>query len=140
MKIFELDWGNWELGKTFLFSHENKSEKQFKADVNSLIKKYWTEYVEKEEGWIGLEGIIEYIVPLLVTEFGYQQTQHKIDGCYFFFGDSIILDKHHDDKQFFKIIGKENWDLAIAKNELINKRLNEEYEYLIEKSNKTYIR
>ena len=122
MKIYELYWSWYEDYIHFTFCHpENKSEEEFKADVDSLMIKYGEDYLESEESWAGANGWVEYIVPKM-KELGYETPTQTTYG---FWGAYIIESKADDDKKFGDVVGKELLEKAIKHNKKIKEEMHE---------------
>lgn len=111
-KLFELEWRWHEDWSCYLFTHPNKTRKQFKADVISLLVKYGRDYLESETGWAGANEWINFIVDKM-PELGYQPiTPTNVN----FFGSYIIEGDGEDDEQWGEVVGEDLLQEAILHN------------------------
>lgn len=107
--VFELAWTWWEQESSYLFIHLDKTEKQFKEDVEMLLVKYGDEYINSEESWVGANNWIAYVAKKM-EELGYELFQ-PVRVSYF--GAYIIKE---EDKDWKKVIGKKLFDKSVARN------------------------
>lgn len=121
MKIYELAWAWYEDFEPHIFLHsEDKTEAEFKADVQSLFRKYGDEYLSQNEGWAGANGLVDYIIPKM-AELGY--TRPEKVSCSFF-GNFIIKEEDRsDDEEFIELAGEEFFKKAIEHNNQVGRRL-----------------
>lgn len=132
-KVFKLQWQDWEVTYTYLFSHPNpqQTQEQFISDINTLLEKYGKEYIDQETSWISAYHWIEFIIPLLSKEYGYQQIQTldaTYSGFYIIREDDIARYTDPSDpycKLFGNAVGLTLLEYAAKKNILINNKLNE---------------
>lgn len=116
MKLFELYWIWYEEHSYWLFTHPNKTKKQFEADVKMLLREYGNDYLKEEDSWAGARGWIELIAEKLPV-IGYTKIEPESTG---FFG-GYILRKDDDGKEWEKIVGKELMEKAIKHNKKVEK-------------------
>jgi hypothetical protein len=116
--VFELSWSWYEEYCPQLFIHPNKTEKEFKSDVHSLIKKYISEYIDAEKSWVNMSDYIRFIGEKL-PEFGYEQFAPVSVG---FFGGFILKDRDQD-SEWVKILGEEMFSKAVAHNKKIEDKM-----------------
>ena len=115
MNLFKLEWCDYDMNDEYLFTHDNKTEQEFKEDVQFLLVKYGNEYIEQERGWVGANYWIKYVAPKLV-ELGYKEVK-PIEWS--FFGGSILSSENiirNDDLKWKEIVGKELFSKAIEAN------------------------
>ena len=76
-KVFKLQWQDQEGTSTCLFSHPNpqQTQEQFISNINTLLEKYGKEYIDQEDSIVSAHNWIEFIIPILSKEYGYQQIQ-----------------------------------------------------------------
>lgn len=123
MKIFRLAWMDYEDYSSWLFSHEYKTEEQFKEDVEILLKKYGDEYLDGEDSWASSNRWIKLVSDKL-PELGYTVVE-PLDWS--FFGGFIL---NHDgrmdnqDEEWEKIVGRELMEKAKLHNRNIEDELN----------------
>lgn len=116
--LFELGWGWYEEWNYHLFIHTDKTQKQFKEDVKSLLVKYGKDYLKSETSWAGASGWVEFIADKM-PELGYQSIKPIGES---FWGAYIIKGDEDDDKKWGEVVGEELLQEAI----LHNKKLEEE--------------
>ena len=122
MKIFELTWEWYEENYSFLFTHLNKSEEQFKEDVKLLFIKCGNEYLaNEEEGWASMPDWT-VLVAERMNELGYEPIKPVSYGS---FGGFIIdnYDDNDDEEGIKEFIGKELLQKAIEHNSKLRKKL-----------------
>lgn len=115
--IFELAWTWYEDYCFYLFFHKDKTEEDFKKDVETIIVKYGKEYIESETSWVGANNWISFIKDKM-PEFGYEEVRQV---QWEHFGDYIIKDE--PDNQWKKIVGEELFNMALAKNKKIEDKI-----------------
>lgn len=137
-KVFKLQWQDQEGTSTCLFSHPNpqQTQEQFISNINTLLEKYGKEYIDQEKSRVSADHWIEFIIPLLSKEYGYQQIQ-TLDATYSGFTiirqDTINRYKlsreplNHHSKLFGTAVGLQLLEYAAKKNILINNKLNENF-------------
>lgn len=122
-KIFELAWRWFDSQISFLLYHPNKTKKEFRSDVEKLLKQHCNEYLEQEEYWASISNWLSFIVPKLIT-LGYEKlspTEWSFWGC------SII--EHYEDEpdesdlKWCKLVGKQCYEKVVRHNITIRKEL-----------------
>ena len=128
-KIFELNWIWHEDYMPWLFFHENKTEKDFKKDVNFLLKKYGKDYIKSnEDSWVGACGWFEFIVPKM-SELGYEKVstiKYGHFGSYIIKNDEIY--EKEESRNLKKFIGKELLEEAVEHNKKVEDDMNKRLE------------
>lgn len=112
LKIFELGWHGHESRDSYLFTHLNKTEEDFKKDVKYLLDKYARAYLQSEESWVSAREWIKFIAPKM-SELGYLQIYTIIKS---FFGNEIISEGS-ESESWGKVVGDYWLQQAITKNE-----------------------
>jgi len=115
--IFELCWSWYEDNESWLFTHDNKTTKQFQSDVRSLLKSQGKEYLKNEDSWASSRKWIEFISSKLEV-MGYKRA---VVGTFGFFG-GYILKKDDDGKRWKKLVGDKLFSEAISHNRKVAKR------------------
>jgi hypothetical protein len=130
MNLFELNWCWYEDYRFYLFTHDNKTEEQFKEDVRFLLRKYGKDYLETarhEDGdmLVGASDWIDFISTKM-PELGYSPIDPIRES---FFGSYIIDGERDDDENWREVVGDELADLAIEHNKKVRKEMYHEKEY-----------
>ena len=116
-KIFEISWGDYDDYKYFIFTHDNKTQQEFKKDIKFIFRKYGKEFLDsKQKLFVGPNSWLDYIVPKM-EELGYKEAdiiRESLSG-------SSIFDKGN--LSFSKLIGKELTELANTHNIRIENKL-----------------
>lgn len=121
-KIYRLRHSDWEVEHVFDFIHnDNKSDDEFKLDIQTIMKKYSDEYLKKEKGWVGTYDIIRFIAPK-IKELGYEEiyptTEYRFQGGSIirkdFMSNNNLLD---DEKEIINVMGEEFIKKCIKKND-----------------------
>ena len=105
---------------SYLFLHDNKTQTDFKTDVEKLLKLYGKEYIDSNESWIGANTWIGFISEKMST-LGYKSIntiKHSFFGAYIIEGD--INDS--EEKEWRNVIGDELMDYAIVHNNNLKDR------------------
>lgn len=120
-RFFKLGWEWYEDWNYYFFVHFEKTQKQFKQDVKSLLIKYGEDYLKNEKSWAGAMGWIEFIVDKM-PELGYKLIKPISEV---FFGAYIIENNSEEDnKNWSEIVGEELFQRAILHNKKIKKEIN----------------
>ena len=118
MKVYELSRSYYEDTATWLYFHpEDKTDTDFHTDVVYLLKKYGMEYMDEEEGWIGVDSWVSHIAKRL-PELGYIPIDTLSCG---FFGGSILK---KTDLAWEEVVGSLLFSEALRRNDIIENELN----------------
>lgn len=131
MNTFNLEVYDLCGSQSWALSHPTKTEEDFKADVNFLLKKYGRDYIEtsfcefKDDKKRPIHITIEYWIAYIfnkMSELGY--SEHKDTGNYYLGGLGIITTntEYHETEDYFtfeNIVGQKLMKKAIKHNESI---------------------
>jgi hypothetical protein len=118
--LFDLNWYWYEESSNHLFTHDNKTEAQFKKDVKSMLKKYGKEFIKKnKDTYIGAYDWISFVAEKM-PELGYKPVTPT---TFSFFGGYILKGEGEDNIAWKKIVGKELFDEAVAINKKIQDKM-----------------
>lgn len=143
-KIYRLTHQDWETQYDFDFIHPayNKTDEQFKKDVQSLMKKYGDEYLAQEKSWAGTDQFIKFIAPKL-KELDYELITPAITytfecGC--IIRERFINKEHSTDneKEIINVMGEEFIRKCIRKNIDIELEMYKDNEELLKTINKDF--
>jgi hypothetical protein len=112
--VFKISWDSYAEEESFLYTHSNKTEKEFKDDVKNLMLKYWSDYLKQEDSWAGLDGLI-YFINNKVKELGYESVIPVV--CSYYAG--YIIDDLVEDSEIGNIVCKEFLEQCIIHNKII---------------------
>lgn len=121
--IFRLAWYDYEESAYWLFTHPTQTEGGFKEDVEFLLKKYGEAYINQEDGWVSSFGWIEFIVGKM-GELGYTEVKPM---RWSFFGGYILGRDDEDLKEWKNKVGDSLADLAVQKNEDMEREMRDEF-------------
>jgi len=120
--LFKIVWSWYDEDCTYLYTHDNKTESEFKEDVKMLLKKYGNEYLENEESWAGADKWIDFVAGK-INELGYNMPKPAI---FSFSGGYIFKDAKRDpdedgieEKKWAEIVGQDLMDAALLHNKKI---------------------
>lgn len=121
MNIFELHWGDYDESQSWLFSHEIKTEEEFKEDVNKLLIERGEDYLQQEESWSNAQRWIEYVSNCL-GELGYQKVK---TSKYSFLGSSMLgcSDEDAVEAEWMRVVGEDLYIKAIEHNKKVLRTL-----------------
>lgn len=120
MKIFELMSDYYESGSSIFFSHINKTEEEFKKDVDNILIIYYQDLFKNQNQYIGVHKIICMISDHLY-EFGYSEFKPINYG---YWGSGIIR-KKEDAPEIYEILGKDKFkELSKVNKNYDNKNKN----------------
>lgn len=143
-KIYRLQHEDWESSFNFDFIHPgyDKSDEQFKHDIQSLMKKYGDEYLNDSQSWIGTDGFITFIAPKL-KELGYEEIHPTT--FYTFQGGGIIrkgfVENEHlpeKEREIINVMGEDFINKCIKKNIEFEKELYKDNEELLKTINNDF--
>ena len=123
MNLFNLQWFWYEEEMNFLFVHENKTEEEFKKDIESKIVEIGQQYLdENKDMFVGANGWIEYTSKHL-QPLGYIPIH---PSTWNFFGAYIINNEEtesSDMKKWKSIVGESLFNKAVEHNIIIEKKM-----------------
>ena len=135
MNLFAVNWCWYEESWDFLFIHENKSEEEFKQDIEKHIKDVGQEYLDQEDSWVGANGWIEYaadtfhrlgykkVEPIRWSHFGGYILKQNDEMMEKFPEDYKLTSEYKETISWQNIVGEELMVQALAKNKEIDNKL-----------------
>ncbi len=116
---FELCWAWYDSFQYHTYIHLNKTETEFKEDVQLLLKKYGKDYIDNQRGYVGASSWIDFISDKMY-ELGYEKITPIRES---FFGAYIIEGTDEDDIHFGDIVGQELLHEAIEHNNNVREQM-----------------